>query len=73
MKTEDKWRHIYLPAQGSNTYTLFFKKFYDEGIETTGINFNSVRVLRSYSNDETQREKELEEAVALYSFTLPLK
>ena len=73
MIIEDKWAPIYVQGQTSRTYKLAFRKFYDEGIKTKSINFNSVRILRSYSMEEAKKEQELEEAIALYSFKLPLK
>lgn len=71
--SEENWRAIFVLPQSSNTFTLSFQNFYDEGLSTTGIVFHSVRILRSYSGQEETKEKELEEAVSLYSFTMPLK
>lgn len=73
MIIEENWKPIYIEPRSSHTYTLAFSQFYDEGIATTGIQFNRVRILRSYSGQEELKEKELEEAVSLYSFVLPLK
>lgn len=72
MVTEGLLRAIYLPAETSSTYYLEFQNFYDEGYKATGIKFNSVRILRSYSGEEDKKEQELAEAVSLYSFTMPL-
>lgn len=69
---EEKMQQIYVSPLSSNTFTLPFQKFFDEGIKTTGIKFNSVRILRSYSMQEEQKEEELANAIDLYSFTLPL-
>lgn len=73
MVIDEIWQPIYIAPQSSHIYTLTFTQFFDEGIDTTGIQFNRVRILRSYSMKEELKEKELEEAVSLYSFTLPLK
>lgn len=72
MSVNENWREIYIEPQASNTYRLTFQKLYDEGIKTTGIKFNSVRILRSYSGKEETKEQELAEAISLYSFTMPL-
>lgn len=72
MEAEETWQNIYIKPQKKQTFTIGFTKFYDEGIKTTGIQFQKVRILRSYSGEKELAEKELEEAVALYNFTLPL-
>lgn len=72
MVTEGLQRPVYIPAETSRTCYLEFQNFYDEGYTATGIKFNSVRILRSYSGEEDKKEQELAEAVSLYSFTMPL-
>lgn len=72
MTIEEKMQQIYILPQNSNQFTISFQKFYDEGYKATGIKFNSVRVLRTFSNQEEQKEQELADAINLYSFTLPL-
>ncbi|MBR6033565.1 MAG: hypothetical protein IKP28_02330 [Clostridia bacterium] len=63
---------IILPPRGSITLSIQFTKLFDLGVKTTGMKFNNVRILRSYSGDESLKEQELQEAVELYSFTIPL-
>ena len=69
----ENWKTIHIPARSKISMNIYFTKFYDLGEKSTGIKFNNIRVLRSYSGDEELREKELEEAVQLYSVTIPLK
>lgn len=57
----------------SKTRTLEFNKFYDDGVTTQSLIFNAVRVLKSYSGKESTRQSELDNAIKLYSVTIPLK
>lgn len=73
MLVEEKWQAIYVKPRSNNNFTISCTQFFDEGVNTTGINFDSVRVLRSYSGKEELKEQELENAVSLYGFTLSLE
>ncbi len=73
MIIDENWQRIYVQPNSSNTFTISCTQFYDEGLKTTGIYFNSVRILRSYSGESELKEQEIEQAVSLYSFTLPLE
>ena len=73
MLVEENWQAIYVKPRSNNNFTISCTQFFDEGVNTTGINFDSVRVLRSYSGKEELKEQELENAVSLYGFTLSLE
>lgn len=70
---EGKITKMYLLAKESKIYSIKFNKFYDLGKKSTGIIFNSIRILRSYSESDEFKEKEFEDAVDLYSFTMPIQ
>lgn len=56
----------------TKTYELKFTKFYDENETAEKLIFNAVRVLNSYSGREELRQKELDNAVKLYSIEIEL-
>lgn len=56
----------------SKTYDFEFTKFYDEKEEVTGLIFNAIRVLKSYSGKKELRQAEMDNAVSLYSITMEL-
>lgn len=70
---EGLFNPICLEPHQKGNYYLKFIKFYDEGVKSTGLIFNNIRVLRSYSGNEELKEQELKNAVELYSITIPLK
>ena len=70
---DNKVENIYLNAKESNTFTITFNKFYDEGVKATGIIFNQIKILRSYSGQGEATDEELEGAVDLYSITMPIQ
>ena len=72
-KIEGLFIPMVLKPQTKSTYYLRFTKFFDEGIKSTGLVFNAIRILRSYSGDESLKEQELKDAVQLYSITVPTK
>lgn len=69
-----------LPARGaisllpyeSKELEFKFVKFFDENDDVTGMVFNAVRVLKSYSGLESKRQEELDNAIKLYSFVMKL-
>lgn len=61
---------IVLQPMETRTFELEFNKYYDESSKSTGIIFNAVRVLKSYSMLPELRQQELDEAVKLYSFEM---
>ena len=63
---------IHIPPHSSRMCYFKFIKFYDEGVKSTGLKLNNIRVLRSYSGDKNLEEQELQNAVQLYSVTIPL-
>ncbi len=56
----------------TKTYELKFTKFFDENETAQKLIFNAVRVLNSYSGREELRQKELDNAVKLYSIEIEL-
>ena len=70
---DENWSTILLPAGVERTATITFPKFYDKDIESTGLKFNDIRVLRSYSDSEELKEQELENAVQIFSTTISVK
>ncbi len=56
----------------TKTYELKFTKFFDENETAEKLIFNAVRVLNSYSGREELRQKELDNAVKLYSIEMEL-
>ena len=63
---------VLLPGETIET-TLRFEKFYDDGVDSSALIFNAVRILEEYSGDEDKSEEEKENAVKLYSMTVSLQ
>ncbi len=63
---------VVIYAGQSKTFEFEFTKFYDEKEEVNSIIFNAVRVLKSYSGRKELRQKEMDNAVKLYSFAIEL-
>ena len=55
------------------TKELEFTKFYDDGVQTKSVILNAVRVLNSYTGKNSTLQSELDNAVKLYSITIPIK
>lgn len=72
-KIDENWREIYIPPNSNITMSIYFTKFFDLGIDSTGIRFNNIRVLRSYSGENENKDAELDDAVDMFSVTIPLK
>ena len=62
---------IVLQPGEERTYGISFTKFYDETYLSSGIIFNTVRILNSYSGMEFTKELELKNAEKLYSINIP--
>ncbi len=69
---EGKDSAVIVGPNATLAYRLTFNDFYDEANKVNGIVFKNVRVLRSYSGTEETKEKEIEEAISIFGFTLPL-
>lgn len=63
---------IALAPGETNEYKVSFSKYADEGEEAQAIVLNKIRLLESYSGKEEDAEKEKENAIKLYSLTIPL-
>lgn len=70
---EETHREFYAGPRGNSIYYATFTKFYDEGIKSTGLKLNNIRVLRSYSGNTDSQEQNSNNEVELYSVTIPLK
>lgn len=55
----------------TETYNINFVKFYDETYLSTGMIFNTVRILKTYTGLEISRDYELKNAERLYSIQIP--
>lgn len=69
----EDWQAIYVMPRTKQSFNVSFNKFYDEAIESVEIRLGSIRILRSYSGEDSQKQQELENAISLYSLVLPLK
>ena len=58
---------IVLQPGETKNYTFIFKKYCDDGNAPQYMMFNNIRVLQSYSGDESTRQTELENAIRIYS------
>ena len=70
--TMDYLEPIVLYPSQTNEYEFKFAKYYDEVGQASGIIFNTIRILNSYSGIEENIEAELEAAEKLYSIELKL-
>ncbi len=64
--------NISLNPNSSQTRTLEFPKFADDGKKSDIMIFNAIRVLQSYSGESSKYEQEINNAIKLYSLTLNL-
>lgn len=64
--------NLVVQPNSSQTIDLEFTKFADDGRQTSLMIFNAIRILQSYSGSADKYEKELNEAIKLYSLTLNL-
>ncbi len=69
---DENWTSIHISPGDTVSIPISFTKFFDEGIKSTAIRFNNIRVLRSYSEDENLKQQELENAVDMYSAEVTL-
>ena len=59
--------YVVIQPGETQTFTVNFTKFYDESSQSTGLTFNAVRVLKTYSGSPATKQYELDNAVKLYS------
>ena len=63
---------IVLAPGETQEYTLNFDKYIESKQEAQALIFNKIRILQSYTGNEEDAEKEKENAIKLYSLTIPL-
>lgn len=63
---------IALAPGETREYTLRFSKYIEKEQDAQALIFNKIRILQSYSGNEEDAEKEKENAIKLYSLTIPL-
>ncbi len=61
---------IVLQPGESKSYTFTFTKYCDDGNAPQYMMFNAIRVLQSYSGDESTRQSELDNAIRTYSLRI---
>ncbi len=59
--------NVVLQPEEETTYTFVFNKYCDDGNAPLGMYFNNIRVLQSYSGNESTRQEELDNAIRKYS------
>lgn len=70
----DNYRNDFIIARVGlkNLSEMTFNKYYDESKKETAIIFNKIRVLKKYTEIDSNWESELADAVKLYSLQIPL-
>ena len=63
---------IALAPGETKEFAITFSKYVDEGEDPQALILNKIRILESYSGNEEDSEKEKENAIKLYSLTIPL-
>lgn len=63
---------IVLKPGETKEFGIKFSKFVDESEEPQALILNKIRILESYSGNEENAEEENENAIKLYSLTIPL-
>lgn len=61
---------IVLQPNETKSYTFTFTKYCDDGNAPEYMNFNDIRVLQSYSGDESTKQDELNNAIRRYSLRI---
>ena len=61
---------IVLQPGESKSYTFTFTKYCDDGNAPQYMMFNAIRVLQSYSGDESTKQSELDNAIRTYSLRI---
>ena len=61
---------IVLQPNESKSYTFQFNKYCDDGNAPTYMMFNNIRVLQSYSGNESTRQSELDNAIRIYTLRI---
>lgn len=70
--TYSNYSIVVLQPKQTRTFKFEFTKYYDDGRTATKLNFNSIRVLKSYEEYQNNREQALNDAVKLYSLKIDL-
>lgn len=63
---------VLLQPKQTRTFKFEFTKYYDDGRTATKLNFNSIRVLKSYEEYQNNKEQAINDAVKLYSLKIDL-
>ena len=61
---------IVLEPNESKSYSFVFTKYCDDGNAPQYMMFNNIRVLQSYSGEESTRQSELDNAIRIYSLRI---
>lgn len=61
---------IVLQPNESKSYKFQFNKYCDDGNAPTYMMFNNIRVLQSYSGNESTRQAELDNAIRIYTLRI---
>lgn len=61
---------IMLKPNETKSYTFLFNKYCDDGEAPEHIMFNDIRVLRSYSGNESTKQEELDNAIRRYTLRI---
>lgn len=61
---------IMLKPNETKSYTFLFNKYCDDGEVPEHIMFNDIRVLRSYSGNESTKQEELDNAIRRYTLRI---
>ena len=59
--------YVIIQPGETKTFTVNFTKFYDESDKSSGLVFNAVRVLKTYTGSPVTKQYELDNAEKLYS------
>ena len=61
---------IMLKPNETKSYTFLFNKYCDDGRAPEYMMFNDIRVLRSYSGNESTKQEELDNAIRRYTLRI---
>ena len=61
---------IMLKPNETTSYTFLFNKYCDDGRAPEYMMFNDIRVLRSYSGNESTKQEELDNAIRRYTLRI---
>lgn len=72
MITDNREGLIMISPMSKETIKVSFTKFADDGRTSTELIFNAIRILDRYSNNQEEREADIENAKEKYSLTIDL-